>query len=153
MKKLLLGIILSGTLLALSGNLLAQSAEMGKVFNKYKSKKHFELAEYGTEKPVWLNLITSNASFIRIMTCDAKPKSGKYKRFNHDLGKSTESFRVIFEFSDKDHFMKVLSSEKDNEGCRNYVVINRLGESEKVIWLYGKTNLKKFVDYLKDSLL
>ena len=41
MKKLLLGIILSGTLLALSGNLLAQSAEMGKVFYKYKSKKDY----------------------------------------------------------------------------------------------------------------
>lgn len=152
MKKILPKIALIIIALGLSTNMFAQSAEMDKLFNKYDSKRHFEVAEYGTEKPIWMNLIAHNASFVKILSCDAKQKSRKYKKFNQELKKSTENFNIIFEMNDKNHFIKVAATEKDKDGCMNFVIINALGEKEKVIWLYGRTNIKKFINYLKENL-
>ena len=131
----------------------AQSADMDKLFNKYDKKRHFEMFEYGDQKPVWLNLIAHNASFIKILSCDAKPKSQKYKKFNQDIRKSIEGFNIVFELNESDYLLKICASEKDNRGCSNFVVVTRLGDKERVIWLYGRTNLKKFIDYVKEALM
>ena len=139
--------------IGLSFGAFAQSADMDKLFSKYDNKRHFEKFEYGAQKPVWLNLIAHNASFVKILSCDAKPKSHKYKKFNQDIRKSMENFNVAFELNDSDYLLKVFASEKDERGCSNFVVVTRLGEKERVIWLYGRTNLKKFIDYVKDALM
>ena len=78
----------------------AQSESMGKLFHKYEKKRHFEKFEYGEQKPVWLNLIAHNASFVKILTCDAKPKSHRYKKFNQDIRKSMENFNIVFELNE-----------------------------------------------------
>ena len=139
--------------IGLSFGAFAQSADMDKLFNKYDNKRHFEMFEYGDQKPVWLNLIAHNASFIKILSCDAKPKSQKYKKFNQDIRKSIEGFNIVFELNESDYLLKICASEKDSRGCSNFVVVTRLGDKERVIWLYGRTNLKKFVDYIKDALM
>ena len=139
--------------IGLSFGAFAQSADMDKLFNKYDNKRHFEMFEYGDQKPVWLNLIVHNASFIKILSCDAKPKSQKYKKFNQDIRKSIEGFNIVFELNESDYLLKICASEKDSRGCSNFVVVTRLGDKERVIWLYGRTNLKKFVDYIKDALM
>lgn len=138
----------------LFGGVFAQSADLDKLFGKYEKKRHFEKFEYSaSQKPIWLNLIAHNASFVKVLTCDAKPKTHKYKKFNQDIRKSTEQFRVVFEVNDQDYLLRVFASEKDQDGCSNYVVVSRLGEKERVIWLYGRTNLKKFIDYVRDALM
>lgn len=137
----------------LFGGVFAQSADMDKLFHKYEKKRHFEKFEYGENKPVWLNLIAHNASFVKILTCDAKPKSCKYKKFNKDIRKSMEGFNIVFELNESDYLLKICASEKDEKGCSNFVVVSRLGEKERVIWLYGRTNIKKFIDYVKDALM
>ncbi len=136
----------------LFGNVFAQSADMDKLFCKYGSKRHFEKFEYGSDKPTWLNLIAHNASFVKVLTCDAKPKSHKYKKFNQDIRKSTETFKVVFEVNEQDYLLRVCASERDKDECCNYVIVSRLGEKERVIWLYGRTNIKKFVDYIREML-
>ena len=137
---------------SLSCGVFAQSADMEKLFKKYGNKRHFEKFEYGEQKPVWLNLIAHNASFVKILSCDAKPKSGKYKRFNRDIHKSMEKFNVVFELSESDYLLKICASEKDDKGCSNFVVVTRLGDKERVIWLYGRTNIKKFIEYIRESM-
>ena len=137
----------------LSCGAFAQSADMDKLFSKYEKKRHFEKFEYGDQKPVWLNLIAHNASFVKILSCDAKPKSHKYKKFNQDIRKSMEHFNIVFELNEGDYLLKICASEKDGRGCSDYVVVTRLGDKERVIWLYGRTNLKKFIDYVKDALM
>lgn len=137
---------------SLSCSVFAQSADMEKLFKKYGNKRHFEKFEYGEEKPVWLNLIAHNASFVKILSCDAKPKSGKYKRFNKDIRKSMGNFNIVFELAEEDYLLKICASEKDERGCSNFVVVTRLGDKERVIWLYGRTNIKKFIEYVKDAL-
>lgn len=131
----------------------AQSENMDKLFRKYEKKRHFEKFEYGEQKPVWLNLIAHNASFVKILTCDAKPKSHKYKKFNQDIRKSMENFNIVFELNEGDYLLKICASEKDGKGCSDYVVVTRLGDKERVIWLYGRTNIKKFIEYVKESLM
>ena len=137
----------------LFGGAFAQSADMDKLFSKYDNKRHFEKFEYGDQKPVWLNLIAHNASFVKILSCDANPKSHKYKKFNQDIRKSMANFNIVFEFNESDYLLKVCASEKDQKGCSNFVVVSRLGDKERVIWLYGRTNLKKFIDYVRDALM
>lgn len=137
---------------SLSCSVFAQSADMERLFKKYGNKRHFEKFEYGEEKPVWLNLIAHNASFVKILSCDAKPKSGKYKRFNKDIRKSMGNFNIVFELAEEDYLLKICASEKDERGCSNFVVVTRLGDKERVIWLYGRTNIKKFIEYVKDAL-
>ena len=139
--------------ISLSFGAFAQSADMDKLFSKYDSKRHFEKFEYGAQKPVWLKLIAHNASFVKILSCDAKPKSGKYKRFNKDIRKSMENFGVVFELNEGDYLLKVCASEKDKNGCSDFVVVSRLGDKERVIWLYGRTNIKKFIEYVKEALM
>lgn len=153
MKKILHKIGLVMLCIGLSFGAFAQSEDMGKLFSKYDNKRHFEKFEYGDQKPVWLNLIAHNASFVKILSCDAKPKSQKYKKFNQDIRKSTENFNIVFELNESDYLLKICASEKDSRGCSNFVVVTRLGDKERVIWLYGRTNLKKFVDYIKDALM
>ena len=153
MKNLLHKIGLVMLCIGLSFGAFAQSEDMGKLFSKYDNKRHFEKFEYGDQKPVWLNLIAHNASFVKILSCDAKPKSQKYKKFNQDIRKSTENFNIVFELNESDYLLKICASEKDSRGCSNFVVVTRLGDKERVIWLYGRTNLKKFVDYIKDALM
>lgn len=153
MKNVLHKIGLVMLCIGLSYGVFAQSAEMDKLFNKYGHKRHFEKFEYGEQKPVWLNLIAHNASFVKILSCDAKPKSCKYKRFNKDIRKSMENFNIVFELNEGDYLLKICASEKDEKGCSDFVVVTRLGEKERVIWLYGRTNLKKFIDYVKDALM
>jgi len=131
----------------------AQSESMGKLFNKYEKKRHFEKFEYGEQKPVWLNLIAHNASFVKILTCDAKPKSCKYKKFNKDIRKSMENFNIVFELNEGDYLLKICATEKDEKGCSDYVIVTRLGDKERVIWLYGRTNIKKFIEYVKEALM
>ena len=126
---------------SLSCSVFAQSADMEKLFKKYGHKRHFEKFEYGEQKPVWLNLIAHNASFVKILSCDAKPKSHKYKKFN-----------IVFELAEEDYLLKICASEKDAQGCSNFVVVSRLGDKERVIWLYGRTNIKKLIEYVKDAL-
>ena len=138
--------------IGLSFGAFAQSEDMAKLCNKYEKKRHFEKFEYGEEKPVWLNLIAHNASFVKILSCDAKPKSGKYKRFNKDIRKSMGNFNIVFELAEEDYLLKICASEKDERGCSNFVVVTRLGDKERVIWLYGRTNIKKFIEYVKDAL-
>ena len=137
----------------LSSSVFAQSADMDNLFSKYDSKRHFEKFEYGAQKPVWLKLIAHNASFVKILSCDAKPNTRKYKKFNQDIRKSIENFNIVFELNESDYLLKVCATEKDSKGCSNFVVVSRLGDKERVIWLYGKTNLKKFIDYVKDALM
>ena len=139
--------------ISLSFSAFAQSTDMNKLFSKYDSKRHFEKFEYGAQKPVWLKLIAHNASFVKILSCDAKPNTRKYKKFNQDIRKSMENFNIVFELNESDYLLKVCASEKDSKGCSNFVVVTRLGGEERVIWLYGKTNLKKFIDYVKDALM
>lgn len=139
--------------ISLSFGAFAQSADMDKLFSKYDSKRHFEKFEYGAQKPVWLKLIAHNASFVKILSCDAKPNTRKYKKFNQDIRKSMENFNIVFELNESDYLLKVCASEKDNKGCSNFVVVSRLGDKERVIWLYGRTNLKKFIDYVRDALM
>ena len=153
MKNVLHKIGLMMLCVILSCGAFAQSADMEKLFNKYGHKRHFEKFEYGDQKPVWLNLIAHNASFVKILSCDAKPKSCKYKKFNKDIRKSMENFNIVFELNEGDYLLKICASEKDGRGCSDYVVVTRLGEKERVIWLYGRTNLKKFIDYVKDALM
>lgn len=153
MKNLLHKIGLVMLCISLSFGAFAQSADMDKLFKKYENKRHFEKFEYGDQKPVWLNLIAHNASFVKILSCDAKPKSLKYKKFNQDIRKSMENFNVAFELNESDYLLKVCASEKDERGCSNFVVVTRLGDKERVIWLYGRTNLKKFIDYVKEALM
>ena len=153
MRNLLHKIGLVMLCIGLSFGAFAQSADMDKLFSKYDNKRHFEKFEYGDQKPVWLNLIAHNASFIKILSCDAKPKSQKYKKFNQDIRKSVENFNIVFELNESDYLLKVCASEKDEKGCSNFVVVTRLGDKERVIWLYGRTNLKKFIDYVKEALL
>jgi len=131
----------------------AQSESMGKLFHKYEKKRHFEKFEYGEQKPVWLNLIAHNASFVKILTCDAKPKSHRYKKFNQDIRKSMENFNIVFELNEGDYLLKICATEKDEKGCSDYVVVTRLGDKERVIWLYGRTNIKKFIEYIKEALM
>jgi hypothetical protein len=131
----------------------AQSESMGKLFHKYEKKRHFEKFEYGEQKPVWLNLIAHNASFVKILTCDAKPKSHRYKKFNQDIRKSMENFNIVFELNEGDYLLKICATEKDEKGCSDYVVVTRLGDKERVIWLYGRTNIKKFIEYVKEALM
>ena len=131
----------------------AQSESMGKLFHKYEKKRHFEKFEYGEQKPVWLNLIAHNASFVKILTCDAKPKSHRYKKFNQDIRKSMENFNIDFELTEGDYLLKICATEKDEKGCSDYVVVTRLGDKERVIWLYGRTNIKKFIEYVKEALM
>lgn len=131
----------------------AQSESMGKLFHKYEKKRHFEKFEYGEQKPVWLNLIAHNASFVKILTCDAKPKSHRYKKFNQDIRKSMENFNIVFELNEGDYLLKICATEKDEKGCSDYVVVTRLGNKERVIWLYGRTNIKKFIEYVKEALM
>ena len=139
--------------ISLSFSAFAQSTDMNKLFSKYDSKRHFEKFEYGAQKPVWLKLIAHNASFVKILSCDAKPNTRKYKKFNQDIRNSMENFNIVFELNESDYLLKVCASEKDSKGCSNFVVVTRLGGEERVIWLYGKTNLKKFIDYVKDALM
>lgn len=139
--------------ISLFGSAFAQSADMDKLFKKYEKKRHFEKFEYGSEKPIWLNLIASNASFVKILSCDAKPKSCKYKKFNKDIRKSMENFGVVFEVNEGDYLLKICASEKDNNGCSDFVVVSRLGDKERVIWLYGRTNIKKFIEYVREALM
>lgn len=153
MKNVLHKIGLMLLFVSLSCGVFAQSADMEKLFKKYGKKRHFEKFEYGEQKPVWLNLIAHNASFVKILSCDAKPKSGKYKRFNRDIHKSMEKFNVVFELSESDYLLKVCASEKDGRGCSDFVVVTRLGDKERVIWLYGRTNIKKFIEYVKEALM
>jgi hypothetical protein len=153
MKNVLHKIGLMLLFVSLSCGVFAQSADMEKLFKKYGNKRHFEKFEYGEQKPVWLNLIAHNASFVKILSCDAKPKSGKYKRFNRDIHKSMEKFNVVFELSESDYLLKVCASEKDGRGCSDFVVVTRLGDKERVIWLYGRTNIKKFIEYVKEALM
>lgn len=153
MKNVLHKIGLVMLCIGLSFGVFAQSADMEKLFNKYGHKRHFEKFEYGDQKPVWLNLIAHNASFVKILSCDAKPKSCKYKKFNKDIRKSMENFNVVFELNESDYLLKICASEKDEKGCSNFVVVTRLGDKERVIWLYGRTNLKKFIDYVKEALM
>lgn len=136
-----------------SSAVFAQSENMDKLFRKYEKKRHFEKFEYGDQKPVWLNLIAHNASFVKILSCDAKPKSCKYKKFNKDIRKSMENFNIVFELNEGDYLLKICASEKDEKGCSDYVVVTRLGDKERVIWLYGRTNIKKFIEYVKESLM
>lgn len=136
-----------------SDAVFAQSENMDKLFRKYEKKRHFEKFEYGDQKPVWLNLIAHNASFVKILSCDAKPKSCKYKRFNKDIRKSMENFNIVFELNEGDYLLKICATEKDEKGCSDYVVVTRLGDKERVIWLYGRTNIKKFIEYVKESLM
>lgn len=136
-----------------SGAVFAQSENMDKLFRKYEKKRHFEKFEYGDQKPVWLNLIAHNASFVKILSCDAKPKSCKYKRFNKDIRKSMENFNIVFELNEGDYLLKICATEKDEKGCSDYVVVTRLGDKERVIWLYGRTNIKKFIEYVKEALM
>jgi hypothetical protein len=136
-----------------SGTVFAQSENMDKLFRKYEKKRHFEKFEYGDQKPVWLNLIAHNASFVKILTCDAKPKSCKYKRFNKDIRKSMENFNIVFELNEGDYLLKICATEKDEKGCSDYVIVTRLGDKERVIWLYGRTNIKKFIEYVKEALM
>lgn len=131
----------------------AQSESMGKLFHKYEKKRHFEKFEYGEQKPVWLNLIAHNASFVKILTCDAKPKSHRYKKFNQDIRKSMENFNIVFELNEGDYLLKICATEKDEKGCSDYVVVTRLGDKERVIWLYGRTNIKKYIEYVKEALM
>ena len=137
---------------SLSCSVFAQSADMEKLFKKYGNTRHFEKFEYGEDKPVWLNLIAHNASFVKILSCDAKPKSGKYKRFNKDIRKSMGNFNIVFELAEEDYLLKICASEKDSRGCSDFVIVTRLGDKERVIWLYGRTNIKKFIEYVKDAL-
>ncbi len=153
MKNILKRIGLVMLCVIFSCGAFAQSADMDKLFSKYDSKRHFEKFEYGSQKPVWLNLIAHNASFVKILSCDANPKSHKYKKFNQDIRKSMENFNIVFEFNESDYLLKVCASEKDQKGCSNFVVVSRLGDKERVIWLYGRTNLKKFIDYVRDALM
>lgn len=153
MKKHWQKITLLMLCVSLFGGAFAQSADMEKLFKKYGNKRHFEKFEYGAEKPVWLNLIASNASFVKILSCDAKPKSGKYKRFNQDIRKSMEKFNIVFELNEGDYLLKICASEKDQQGCSDFVVVSRLGDKERVIWLYGRTNIKKFIEYVKEALM
>lgn len=139
--------------ICLSFSAFAQSTDMDKLFSKYDNKRHFEKFEYGAEKPVWLKLLAHNASFVKILSCDAKPNTRKYKKFNQDIHKSVENFNIVFELNESDYLLKVCASEKDSKGCSNFVVVTRLGDKERVVWLYGKTNLKKFIDYVKDALM
>lgn len=136
-----------------SCTVFAQSESMGKLFKKYENKRHFEKFEYGEQKPIWLNLIAHNASFVKILSCDAKPKSHKYKKFNQDIRKSMENFNIIFELNEGDYLLKICATEKDKIGCADYVVVTRLGDKERVIWLYGKTNIKKFIEYVREALM
>ena len=136
-----------------SGTVFAQSENMDKLFRKYEKKRHFEKFEYGDQKPDWLNLIAHNASFVKILTCDAKPKSCKYKRFNKDIRKSMENFNIVFELNEGDYLLKICATEKDEKGCSDYVIVTRLGDKERVIWLYGRTNIKKFIEYVKEALM
>lgn len=136
-----------------SGAVFAQSENMDKLFRKYEKKRHFEKFEYGDQKPVWLNLIAHNASFVKILSCDAKPKSCKYKRFNKDIRKSMENFNIVFELNEGDYLLKICATEKDEKGCSDYVVVTRLGDKKRVIWLYGRTNIKKFIEYVKEALM
>ena len=153
MKNLLHKIGLVMLCIGLSFGAFAQSADMDKLFNKYDNKRHFEKLEYGEQKPVWLKLIVHNASFVKILSCDAKPNTRKYKKFNQDIRKSMENFNIVFELNESDYLLKICASEKDNRGCSNFVGVTRLGDKERVIWLYGRTNLKKFIDYVKDALM
>ena len=153
MKNVLHKIGLVMLCMGLSFGVFAQSADMEKLFHKYGKKRHFEKFEYGEQKPVWLNLIAHNASFVKILSCDAKPKSCKYKKFNKDIRKSMENFNIVFELNESDYLLKICASEKDDRGCSNFVVVTRLGDKERVIWLYGRTNLKKFIDYVKEALM
>jgi hypothetical protein len=153
MKNVLHKIGLVMLCVILSCGAFAQSPDMDKLFSKYEKKRHFEKFEYGDQKPVWLNLIAHNASFVKILSCDAKPKSHRYKKFNKDIRKSMENFNIVFELNEGDYLLKICASEKDEKGCSNYVVVTRLCEKERVIWLYGRTNLKKFIDYVKDALM
>ena len=137
---------------SLSCSVFAQSADMEKLFKKYGNKHHFEKFEYGDQKPVWLNLIAHNASFVKILSCDSKPNSRKYKKFNQDIRKSMEKFNIVFELAEEDYLLKICASEKDAQGCSNFVVVSRLGDKERVIWLYGRTNIKKLIEYVKDAL-
>ena len=84
---------------------------------------------------------------------DNKHHTRKYKKFNQDIRKSMENFNIVFELNESDYLLKVSASEKDGKGCSNFVVVTRLGDKERVIWLYGKTNLKKFIDYVRDALM
>ena len=138
---------------SLSCSVFAQSADMERLFKKYGNKHHFEKFEYGADKPIWLNLIASNASFVKILSCDAKPKSCKYKKFNKDIRKSMENFGVVFEVNEGDYLLKICASEKDTNGCSDFVVVSRLGDKERVIWLYGRTNIKKFIEYVREALM
>ena len=153
MKNVLHKIGLVMLCIGLSFGAFAQSEDIAKLFNKYEKKRHFEKFEYGDQKPVWLNLIAHNASFVKILSCDAKPKSHKYKKFNQDIRKYTENFNIVFELNESDYLLKICASEKDARGCSNFVVITKLGDKERVIWLYGRTNLKKFIDYVKEALM
>ena len=153
MKKLWKKIMLLMLCVSLFGGAFAQSADMDKLFRKYEKKRHFEKFEYGAEKPVWLNLIAHNASFVKILSCDAKPKSHKYKKFNQDIRKAMEDFNIVFELIESDYLLKICASEKDQQGCSNFVVVSRLGDKERVIWLYGRTNIKKFIEYVKEALM
>ena len=137
----------------LSSSVFAQSADMDNLFSKYDSKRHFEKFEYGAQKPVWLKLIAHNASFVKILSCDAKPNTRKYKKFNQDIRKSIENFNIVFELNESDYLLKVCATEKDSKGCSNFVVVSRLGDKERVIWLYWKTNQKELIDYVKDALM
>lgn len=152
MKKVFNKILFIVAFIALSVSCIAQTADLEKVFDKYGNKRHFAKIEYGSQKPLWLNLIAHNASFVKILSCDAKQTSRKYKKFNRELDKSTKDFNIIFEFNDNNHGLKVLASEKDDKECMNFVIVNSLGEREKVIWLYGRTNIKRFIDYLRENL-
>ena len=153
MKNLWRKIALVMLCISLFGGAYAQSADMEKLFHKYEKKRHFEKFEYGAEKPIWLNLIASNASFVKILSCDAKPKSHKYKKFNQDIRKSMEDFNIVFEVNEGDYLLKICASEKDKNGCSDFVVVSRLGDKERVIWLYGRTNIKKFIEYVKEALM
>ena len=153
MKNTMRTIGLALLCILLSGSVFAQSTDMDNLFSKYDSKRHFEKFEYGAQKPVWLKLIAHNASFVKILSCDAKPNTRKYKKFNQDIRKSIENFNIVFELNESDYLLTVCATEKDSKGCSNFVVVSRLGDKERVIWLYGKTNLKKFIDYVKDALM
>ena len=153
MKNVLHKIGLCFLFVGLFGGIFAQSADMEKLFHKYENKRHFEKFEYGDQKPVWLNLIAHNASFVKILSCDSKPKTRKYKKFNQDIRKSVENFNIVFELNESDYLLKICASEKDERGCSNFVVVTKLGDKERVIWLYGRTNLKKFIDYVKEALM
>lgn len=149
MKKTELALIC----ICLSCGAFAQSADMDKLFSKYDNKRHFEKFEYGAQKPVWLKLLAHNASFVKILSCDANQNSRKYKKFNQDIRKSMDNFNIVFELNEPDCLLKICASEKDSRGCSNFVVVTKLGNKERVVWLYGKTSLKKFIDYVKDALM